>query len=132
MRWLLKNELIYRTGSIFLHYCVIIPFVLRIYNYRYGLPDCEIYSIMHLATNSAIFTGTALPMACSIFVLLPTRMKSFGNVCNRLLSLVVSALTPAEMSVLSAGCFLYVFGIGRLTPLIVELGSCMLKTALLL
>ena len=63
-----------------------------------------IYSLIQFATYSPSLTGTAFPMICSRAVLLPLKIKSFGKVCIKLLSFVVSGLTLSEISTGSPSC----------------------------
>lgn len=60
----------------------------------------HLFSPEYLKIASAIyaprFTGTALPIICSIFVLVPSKSKSSGKVCIILRSLDVSGLMPSN------------------------------------
>jgi hypothetical protein len=40
------------------------------------------YSLIAFAINFARFTGTAFPIICSRFVLVPENLKSLGKVCK--------------------------------------------------
>ena len=81
------------------------------------------YSLIVSPTKRARLTGTAFPIICSLSVLFPENLNVPGNVCMRARSSAVSARIPSSDSTGSPGCKGYPLGMGRLTPLIVGLGS---------
>ena len=90
----------------------------------------EFASMIFLATYSPSLTGTALPIICSITVLLPSRLKLSGKVWIKLRSFVVHGRTFLPMGEVSPLWPGYPLGIGRFTPRMVGLGSSIEKIPL--